>query len=46
LILGLLFGAIAIHSLFYNAFFEDPMMWGILGLIALAALVRPEEEPA
>ena len=32
LILGLLFGAIAVHSLFYNAFFEDPMMWGILGL--------------
>jgi O-antigen ligase len=44
LILGLLFGAIAVHSLFYNAFFEDPMMWGVLGLIALAFVLRPEEE--
>ena len=45
LILGLLFGAIAVHSLFYNAFFEDPMMWGILGLIALVVALRPQEEP-
>ncbi|HEX9417032.1 MAG TPA: O-antigen ligase family protein [Gaiellaceae bacterium] len=44
LILGLLFGAIAVHSLFYNAFFEDPMMWGLLGLVALAAVARPKEE--
>jgi putative inorganic carbon (HCO3(-)) transporter len=28
--------AIAVHSLFYDAFFEDPMTWG---LFALAALV-------
>jgi putative inorganic carbon (HCO3(-)) transporter len=46
LILGLLFGAIAVHSLFYNAFFEDPMMWGVLGLIALALMVPTREEPA
>jgi putative inorganic carbon (HCO3(-)) transporter len=45
LILGLLFGAIAVHSLFYNAFFEDPMMWGVLGLIALALMVPTREEP-
>jgi O-antigen ligase len=32
--------AIAVHSLFYNAFFEDPMAWGLLGLIALAARVQ------
>ncbi len=44
LILGLLFGAIAVHSLFYNAFFEDPMMWGLLGLVALATAARPREE--
>ena len=28
--------AIFTHSLFYNAFFEDPMVWGFLGLTALA----------
>jgi O-antigen ligase len=44
LILGLLFGAIAVHSLAYNAFFEDPMMWGLLGLVALAVAVRPQED--
>jgi hypothetical protein len=46
LILGLLFGAIAVHSLFYNAFFEDPMMWGLLGLIALVVATTRKEEPA
>jgi len=46
LILGLLFGAITVHSLFYNAFFEDPMMWGALGLIALLVVVGRNEEPA
>jgi O-antigen ligase len=29
--------AIAVHSLFYNAFFEDPMTWGLLALGALTA---------
>jgi O-antigen ligase len=29
--------AIGLHSLFYNAFFEDPMMWGLLGLTGLCA---------
>jgi O-Antigen ligase len=46
LILGLLFGAIAVHSLFYNAFFEDPMMWGLLGLIALVVALPRQEERA
>jgi O-antigen ligase len=32
---GLALGAILVHSLFYNAFFEDPLSWGLLGLIAL-----------
>ena len=40
---GLTLGAIAVHSLFYNALFEDPTTWGLLGLIALAAAVRREE---
>jgi O-antigen ligase len=29
--------AIFVHSLAYNAFFEDPFMWGLLALGALAA---------
>ena len=29
--------AIALHSLFYNAFFEDPVLWGLLGLTALCS---------
>ena len=37
---GLTLGAIAVHSLFYNALFEDPTTWGLLGLIALAAAER------
>ncbi len=43
---GLAFGAIAVHSLFYNAFFEDPMTWGLLGLIVIvsAAVRRQPEE--
>lgn len=34
---GLAVVAIVVHSCFYNAFFEDPMVWGSLGLLALAA---------
>jgi O-antigen ligase len=40
---GLTLGAIAVHSLFYNALFEDPMTWSLLGLIALAAARCAEE---
>ena len=35
LAVGLTLGAIAVHSLFYNALFEDPMTWALLGLVAL-----------
>jgi O-antigen ligase len=31
LILGVVLAAIGVHSLFYNAFFEDPMVWGVFG---------------
>lgn len=45
--LGVAFGltAIFVHALFYSAFFEDPLTWGLLGL---AALVEREAgvEPA
>jgi len=37
LVFGLVFAAIAVHSLFYNAFFEDPTVWGVLALAAVAA---------
>jgi O-antigen ligase len=40
---GLTLAAIAVHSLFYNALFEDPMAWSLLGLVALAAARRPAE---
>lgn len=33
--------AIGVHSLFYNALFEDPTFWGLLGLGALATAVPP-----
>jgi O-antigen ligase/polysaccharide polymerase Wzy-like membrane protein len=46
LVVGIALGTIAVHSLFYNAFFEDPMAWSLLGLVALAAVAKPEEEPA
>jgi O-antigen ligase/polysaccharide polymerase Wzy-like membrane protein len=38
-------GAILVHSFFYNAFFEDPMAWGLLALVALVAAL-PREETA
>lgn len=44
LLCGLGIAAIFVHSLFYNAFFEDPMTWGLLGLAALVVpktMVRP-----
>lgn len=45
LVVGLTLGAIAVHSLFYNALFEDPTTWCLLGLGALA-LARRETERA
>jgi putative inorganic carbon (HCO3(-)) transporter len=47
--------AICVHSLFYNALFEDPMFWGLLALTALCARLPlgrapiplpPAEEPS
>lgn len=40
LIVALAVLAIGVHSLFYNAFFEDPMVWGAFGLSALVAAWR------
>jgi O-antigen ligase len=36
---GLTLVAITVHSLFYNALFEDPMTWALFGLVGLAASV-------
>ena len=46
LVFGLVLAAIGVHSVFYNAFFEDPMVWGALGLAAVTArLPRKDERP-
>jgi hypothetical protein len=37
---AVLLAAIFAHSLFYNDFFEDPLMWGALALIALAGSAK------
>jgi O-Antigen ligase len=42
--LGLL--AIVVHSLFYNALFEDPLFWGLLALGAVAARAAEAEAEA
>ena len=38
--------AIAVHSLFYASFFEDPMTWALLGLVGLSARVPKKPPPA
>jgi len=45
LTLGLTLLAIGVHSLGYNALFEDPLAWGAVGLAVLAARA-PAEGPA
>ncbi len=39
LAVGIALVAITVHSLFYAAFFEDPMTWGLLGLVGVVSLV-------
>jgi O-antigen ligase len=50
LVAGLGLAAIFSHSLFYNAFFEDPLTWILIGLLALASpllvAVRRAEQTA
>ena len=44
LALGLALLAILVHSLFYAAFFEDPLTWGLAALLVVAvAAQRPAE---
>ena len=42
---GVVLVAIAVHSLFYAAFFEDPMTWALLGLVGLASRVPKKSSP-
>jgi O-antigen ligase len=39
LVCGLVFASVAVHSLLYSAFFEDPTVWAALGLAAVTARV-------
>ncbi|MFN0155752.1 MAG: O-antigen ligase family protein [Gaiella sp.] len=45
LAVGVLLSAIAVHSLFYASFFEDPMTWALFGLVGLAARVPKKPAP-
>ena len=47
LAVGVSLAAIFVHSLAYNAFFEDPTTWALLGLVGLVARVpkKPPLEP-
>jgi O-antigen ligase len=42
---GVVLVAIAVHSLFYAAFFEDPMTWALLGLVGLVSRVPKKAPP-
>jgi len=46
LAVGTVLVAIAVHSLFYGAFFEDPTTWALLGLVGLVARVPKKPPPA
>jgi O-antigen ligase len=46
LALGLVLTAIAVHSLFYSAFFEDPTVWAAIGLAAALPRRRDERSEA
>jgi hypothetical protein len=45
LALGLGLLAIFVHSLFYAAFFEDPLTWGLAALLVACAAPGIIEEP-
>jgi putative inorganic carbon (hco3(-)) transporter len=45
LAVGVALAAIAVHSLFYSAFFEDPMTWALFGLAGLGSRVPRKPSP-
>ncbi len=42
---GVVLVAIGVHSLFYAAFFEDPMTWALFGLVGLVSRVPKKAPP-
>jgi hypothetical protein len=42
LVLTACLAALVAHSLFYAAFFEDPFVWGLVGLAAAALALQPQ----
>jgi O-antigen ligase len=42
--LGVCFLVLFLHSLFYSGFFEDPVMWGVLGVAAMLVAAKPRSE--
>ncbi len=46
--LAVCFLVLVLHSLFYSGFFEDPIMWGVLGVAAMVvwSALRPGGETA
>jgi O-antigen ligase len=42
--LAAVLGALVVHSLMYAGFFEDPLVWGVLGLTAAALATAPEPD--
>jgi hypothetical protein len=40
------FFTLLVHSLFYAGFFEDPIVWGVIGLAAWALLALPQSSLA
>ena len=45
LAIGIVLLAIAVHSVFYAAFFEDPLTWALLGLVGLISRVPKKKPP-
>jgi hypothetical protein len=45
LVLAALLLVLVVHSLFYAGFFEDPMTWGVLGMMAALLTCRSPAEP-
>jgi hypothetical protein len=40
---ALALAAIAVHSLFYASFFEDPVVWGLLAIVGAATAALPRD---
>jgi len=46
IVLAVLLAGLVTHSLFYNAFFEDPVVWAVLALIGLCGSEQQRERHA